>query len=375
MPDQPTILFVGGGSGGHIYPNLAVLERLEEHGYEVAPHFVVSQRQVDATILDTGELTGTAIPAQPLSLHPKKFLDFYSAYKQCVEQVGGLLETTGAKAMVATGGFVSGPSVAAAKKAGLPVALVSLDAVPGKSNRWSARSASKIFSAYDTPMLSGKSGGAEVVSVPLRRSVLGVATPQEAREALGLEPDTQTLLVFGGSQGGGTINQAFIEIAKRNPAQSPFKGGHWQVLHLAGEQDREAVAEAYELHNIPGKVFGFCGEMGLAWAAASLCVCRSGAGSVAEGWANTVPMLFLPYPFHKDDHQRANALPAVQCGGAMLLQDHADAKQNADELLGPMRGIMPNRSRLDQMRRALEEHQPPDGAEAIAEWVVESLGL
>ena len=288
-----------------------------------------------------------------------------------LEQVGGLIETTGAKAMVATGGFVSGPSVAAAKKAGIPIALVSLDAVPGKSNRWSARSATKIFSAYDTPMLKN----ADVVSVPLRRSVVATATPEEAREALGLKPDVPTLLVFGGSQGGGTINQAFIEIAKRNPAQSPFKGGTWQILHLAGESDREAVAEQYELHNIPGKVLGFCGEMGLAWAAASLCVCRSGAGSVAEGWANAVPMLFLPYPFHKDDHQRMNALPAVKCGGGLLLQDQTDPKQNADELLGPLRGIMPNTSRLAQMRRALEENQPPDGAEAIAEWVVESLGL
>lgn len=363
MPTNPTILFVGGGSGGHIYPNVAVLERLEERGVAVNAHFVVSTRAVDATVLETGDLVGTALPALPLSLHPAKAWAFYQAYQKCAGQVAGLIGHHDAKVMVATGGFVSGPSVSAAKRSDLPVALVSLDAVPGKSNRWSARSADKVFSAYKTDMLRK----AEVVSVPLRRSVIGTSSPGDARKLLGLNPELPTLLVFGGSQGGGTINQAFIEIAGRNAAQSPFRG--WQVLHLAGEQDREAVAEAYAERGIAAKVLAFCGEMGLAWASASLCVCRSGAGSVAEGWANAVPCLYLPYPFHKDQHQRLNASPVVQAGGGLLLQDHAHVKRNADELLGPLRGIMHNTARLDQMRRALVEHRPTDGADAIADWV------
>lgn len=363
MPDPPTILFVGGGSGGHIYPNVAVLERLEERGVAVNAHFVVSTRAVDATVLEQGDLEGTAIPALPLSLHPAKAWAFYQAYQKCAGLVAGLIGQHDAKAMVATGGFVSGPSVSAAKRSGLPVALVSLDAVPGKSNRWSARSATTVFSAYKTDMLKN----AQVISVPLRRSVVGTCPPEEARTRLGLDPGLPTLLVFGGSQGGGTINQAFIEMAGRNVAQSPFRG--WQVLHLSGEQDYEAVAQAYATHGIASKVLAYCGEMGLAWASASLCVCRSGAGSVAEGWANAVPSLYLPYPYHKDQHQRLNAAPVVQAGGGILLHDHADVKRNAGELLGPLRGIMHNTARLDQMRRALEDNRPPDGADAIADWI------
>lgn len=374
MPNPPTILFVGGGSGGHIYPNVAVLEQLEERGVKVEAHFVVSERAVDATVLDEAELTGTALPALPLATHPAKFLRFYKAYGESKRLASALIEETGAKAVVATGGFVSGPTVSAAKKAGVPVALVSLDAVPGKSNRWSARSATKLFSAYDTPMLKG----AEVISVPLRRSVVDAATPEDARSQLGLDPARQTLLIFGGSQGGGSINKAFIELAKRTAARDLFRAGRdapgWQVLHLAGEQDLDAVAQAYEKHGIPGRAQAFCAEMGLAWSAASLCVCRSGAGSVAEGWANGVPSLYLPYPHHKDQHQRANAVPVVHFGGALLLTDHIDPKRNADALLGPLRAIFHNPRRLAGMRKAMLDNRRPDGAAALADWVEAQLG-
>ncbi|MEM9416472.1 MAG: UDP-N-acetylglucosamine--N-acetylmuramyl-(pentapeptide) pyrophosphoryl-undecaprenol N-acetylglucosamine transferase [Planctomycetota bacterium] len=376
MPDHPTILFVGGGSGGHIYPNIAVLEQLEQRGVAVDPHFVVSERAVDRTVLQEAELEGTYLPARPMAMHPAKLWHFFNAYRHCAGLMRDVIEERLPKAVVATGGFVSGPSVSAAAKMDVPVALVSLDAVPGKSNRWSARQATKLFTAYETPMLKG----AELISVPLRQSVLAPDDPgaaAEARAMLGLDPAKETILIFGGSQGGGSINQMFIEIAKRNAARTLFRGGAgspgWQVLHLTGEQDHEAVAEAYAKHQIPGVVEAFCTQMGAAWSAASLCVCRSGAGSVAESWANAVPAIYMPYPFHKDQHQRANAVPVVKCGGALLHTDHIEPGPNVDETLGPLRALMQNPSRLDAMRKAMRDHQRPDGAAAVADWVEAQL--
>lgn len=367
--DKPTILFVGGGSGGHIYPNVAVLERLDELGVQIDARFIVSERAIDDSILKKLELRGHAISALPLSLKPSGFLKFYKAIKRAELETYDLIRATNAKAMLATGGFVSGPALKAGCRADIPSAMVNLDAVPGKSNRFTARYASDLFSAYETTKL----GKAQQIGVPLRQSVVNHVSAQQARLSLGLKPDLNTLLVFGGSQGGGTINQAMAELVRRATVRDLFQG--WQLLHMTGEADLEMVRQVYEKHKIPGRVEPFCNQMGRAWGAATLAVCRAGAGTVAESWANAVPCLFMPYPFHRDEHQRLNAAPVVNRGGGMLLKDRVDKHDNVAELMGPLRDLMKNHLRREQMRKALVESRPLDGATMLAEWLITVLGL
>lgn len=369
MPSIPTILFVGGGSGGHIYPNIAVAERLEELGAKFDARFVISERDIDHSILQKLDLRGHAISAQPLSLRPRQFIEFYRAFRLAEQETFDLIRSTGASAILATGGFVSGPAVKAGARASIPTGMVNLDAVPGKSNRFTARYASDLFSAYETTQFKR----AQYVGVPLRSEVVGHVTAEQARLSLGLDPTLDTLLVFGGSQGGGTINQALAELVSRATVRDLFEG--WQVLHLTGEKDLAMVHEAYEKRGIPGKVEAFCTQMGRAWAAATVAVCRAGAGTVAEAWANAVPCLYMPYPYHRDEHQRLNAAPVVNRGGGMLLKDRIDPHDNVSELMGPMRDLMKNTLRRDQMRKALEQSRPADGATTLAEWLSTVLGL
>ena len=367
--DQPTILFVGGGSGGHIYPNVAVHERLSELGVEIDARYIVSERAIDDSILKKLNLRGHAISALPLSLKPKGFINFYKALKQAELESFDLIRATNAKAMVATGGFVSGPALKAGSRAGIPCAMVNLDAVPGKSNKFTARYASDLFSAYETTQLKK----AQQIGVPLRSSVVNHVSAEQARLSLGLDPALNTLLVFCGSQGGGTVNKAMAELVSRATVRDLFEG--WQVLHMTGEQDLEMVRQAYAKHGIPGRVEAFCTQMGRAWGGATVAVCRAGAGTVAESWANAVPCLYMPYPYHKDEHQRLNAAPVVNRGGGMLLKDRVDTHDNVGELMGPLRDLMKNTLRREQMRKALEESQPADGATTLAEWLVTVLGL
>lgn len=365
----PTILFVGGGSGGHIYPNVAVYERLADIGIDIDARFIVSEREIDDSILKKLELRGHAISALPLSVKPSGFLRFYKAFKRSEYETFDLIRATGARAMLATGGFVSGPALKAASRAGIPNAMVNLDAVPGKSNKFTARYASDLFSSYETTKL----GKAQQIGVPLRQGVISHVSPEQARLSLGLNPALNTLLVFGGSQGGGTINKAMAELVSRATVRDLFQG--WQVLHMTGEQDLEMVRDAYEKHNIPGRVEPFCNQMGRAWGSATLAVCRAGAGTVAESWVNAVPCLYMPYPFHKDEHQRLNAAPVVNRGGGMLLKDRVDVHDNVGELMGPLRDLMKNHLRREQMQKALEESRPLDGATMLADWLITVLGL
>jgi UDP-N-acetylglucosamine--N-acetylmuramyl-(pentapeptide) pyrophosphoryl-undecaprenol N-acetylglucosamine transferase len=164
-----------------------------------------------------------------------------------------------------------------------------------------------------------------------------------------------------------------IELVSRATVRDLFDG--WQVLHLTGQADVDAVRQAYKERGVPGRAEAYCAQMGRAWASATVAVCRAGAGTVAEAWANAVPCLYMPYPYHKDEHQRLNAAPVVNRGGGMLLKDRVDPHDNVGELLGPMRDLMKNTLRREQMRKVLEQSRPFDGASTLAEWLVGVLGV
>jgi UDP-N-acetylglucosamine--N-acetylmuramyl-(pentapeptide) pyrophosphoryl-undecaprenol N-acetylglucosamine transferase len=337
------VLFAGGGTGGHIAPNVAVIERLREMGSPLRPHLLVSDRTVDATMAQRLDLPWTAVPARPLALHPLRLWPFFKAYRLSMRLVGEVIARTGAKAMVATGGFVSGPSVHAARQAGLAVAMVNLDAVPGRANRLAVRQATDVFSAYpDTGLRRARE-----IGLPLRRAALTSTTPAKARWELGLRPDLETLIVTAGSQGARTINQLMIELASRTAARQALAG--WQIIHMTGDApgERDAVAEAYR---------------------------AAGASSVAESWANHVPTLFLPYPYHKDQHQRFNAEPLVNRGGALMARDLIDPIANAAQLQGPLLELVNNATRRERMAALLRDSAPGDGAAVVARWLVTTIG-
>ncbi|WP_432797921.1 UDP-N-acetylglucosamine--N-acetylmuramyl-(pentapeptide) pyrophosphoryl-undecaprenol N-acetylglucosamine transferase [Poriferisphaera sp. WC338] len=389
-----TIIFAGGGSGGHIFPNLAIFEKLRELRPDSVAHFLLSKREIDADIASKNDLSYAALPASPLRMRPRDLLDFYRNYKASEAQVTALIKGIQPRAMVATGGFVSAPAVKAARKLGLPVALVNLDAVPGKANKFTAKDATEIFSVYQT----GDLPRARQIGLPLRASAKAQLPQALAREQLHLDPDMKTLLVFAGSQGGRTLNEMMIEFASRTNTRNllgqkniPTTQAHhnaeprnwnriendqneassgWQVLHLTGPDDRDRVAEAYAQAGIPARVESFCNQMHLCWAAATLGICRAGAGSVAEVWTNHVPTIFLPYPFHKDNHQFANVEPLVATGGAMVLKDQADAIANASQLVGAIKSLMTNAAQRERMRNCLADTQPDDGAATVAQWIL-----
>ncbi len=361
-------IFAGGGTGGHIYPGLAIAEQLQARlGASCSCLFVCSQRPIDRQILSGEGAAFEAVPAKPLSLRPRGFIQFCYGWGPSLRAGRALIQQAraahGAAAplVVAMGGFVAAPIAQAARAERCPVALVNLDAAPGKANRWIAGRANRCFSTF---AVAAPYARAWTVVPPIVRSgALATCTRREARAQLGLDPEKPTLMVTGGSQGAGSINQFLRCFAQDRP--EALRG--WQILHQTGEDDNQALIQSYETAGVTQRVERFVKGMGLWWRAADLAISRAGAGSVAEAWASAVPTLFLPYPWHKDQHQRLNAQGLEAAGGASIATDLIDPTKNLAAVGGLLNDLLTDGARRACMAQAISRLGPVDGAARIAE--------
>jgi len=364
MPDMDdrvtSVVFAGGGTGGHISPGLAIAERLAAIEPTARMFFACSARAIDAEMLGNAGAEFAAVAASPVSWRPSGMLRFVRDWRTGRAQAARILAGRRATWVVALGGFVTGPVVAAAVAAGVPVLLVNLDARPGRANRWVARRATRVVSAVETPECPGFAR--EIVGMPIRRVAITPGGALSCREALGLEPSRPTLLVTGASQGASSLNE--LMLAMLSARREALAG--WQVFHLSGPSDVERLRTAYAAAGVPARVEAFTHRMGLAWGAADLALSRAGANSVAEAAVNAVPTLFAPYPYHKDAHQAANAEPLVRSGGAAMETDLIDGPRNLEGLGKTLAGLLTDPARRRAMHESLERNRPGDAAATIA---------
>lgn len=360
MDATRAFLFAGGGTGGHLFPGLAIAERLGELE-PVSSRFVCSTRDIDRSILEAERVEFEPIGASPFGVRPKAAARFLQSWRPAVKagraSIARLRESAGEVQVVAMGGFVAAPVVAAARAERVPVTLVNLDAAPGKANRWIAGRVDRIVTA--TPI---ERPGWEIVGPIVRRGALSRGPSQHCRLRLGLDPDRPTLLITGASQGAASVNGMMLELVRTQ--RSAFDG--WQIVHQTGRDDEERVRAAYAAAGVVAEVRAFFREMGEVWGAADLAVTRGGAGSIAEAWANRVPSLVLPYPFHKDRHQRLNAEPLARAGGAILVEDRVDPSRNAAEAGARLVELLGDGAERSAMRQRLAQMGPTDGADRVA---------
>ncbi len=335
------VVFAGGGTGGTVGPGVAIAERLRDLEPSIEVHFLVSDRPVDRLLLDPGDWSFTPTPARSPSIRPAAGWRFLRGWRTtrrlAMETIGDAARTR----VVALGGFVAPPVVAAAVRRGVPVDLLNLDTVAGRANRWIAARSTRVFTAVETDLHPAVGP----VGVPLRRAVLASRSPEAARHALGLEPSRSTLLVTGASQGARSIDRFMAGLASDHPAML----NDWQVVHLAGGEV-ESLQRAYADAGVPATVRPFLDEMGLAWAAADLAISRGGASSVAEISASRTPAIILPYPWHKDRHQARNAAALEAAGAVLVLDDPVAGPKASDRLRMTLGDLLADPDRLMPMR-------------------------
>ncbi|MEC9373072.1 MAG: UDP-N-acetylglucosamine--N-acetylmuramyl-(pentapeptide) pyrophosphoryl-undecaprenol N-acetylglucosamine transferase [Planctomycetota bacterium] len=361
-------IFAGGGTGGHLYPGLAIAREILARDGSARCVFICSDKALDAEILGHEGVEFHPIPARPLSVRPKGLIRLIWNWGKCVRTARGILrgvKEAGAGAhVVSMGGYVSAPIAQAARVERVPVTLVNLDAVPGKANRWIARRAAHRFTAAVFPGAEEK--GFRVIPPVVRAEAVAKGEKAACRAALGLDPARRTLLVTGASQGATSINAFMARMAERSP--EAFEG--WQVFHQAGPSRETvggtALADVYRGAGIDAVVVAFCHDMASAWGSADLAVSRAGAGSVAEAWANGTPTLFLPYPYHRDEHQRHNAAQLESAGAAVIVRDRIDADANVREAGETLGGLLTDGALRELMAAAMRGLGAGDGAGRVA---------
>ncbi|MBL9141182.1 MAG: glycosyltransferase [Phycisphaerae bacterium] len=358
-----TIVLAGGGSGGHLSPGLAIAERLIEVDPTARPLFLCSDRAIDANMLGEARADFRPIAAVGLRRTPGGLWRFLRAYWRGRSQSMRILRDEHVEHVVSLGGFVTGPVTSAARALGIPITLVNLDATPGKANRVVARRAHRVLSAVETPGIPQFAEA--IVGMPIRRSALAPAGRAECRARLGIRGTQPVLLITGASQGAGSLNTFMLEFARAHRALLQ----HWHILHLAGarsDPSADELSRGYAELGLEASVRPFMHEMGLAWGAAELALSRAGANSVAEAEVNRVPTVFVPYPYHHDLHQVANAKPLVDAGAAALAYDKLTPGENMKTIGRALEPLLGDGSLRDAMEAALAARGNMDAALAIA---------
>jgi UDP-N-acetylglucosamine--N-acetylmuramyl-(pentapeptide) pyrophosphoryl-undecaprenol N-acetylglucosamine transferase len=355
-----TLVFAGGGTGGHLYPGLAIADEIR-------------RRHPDADIVfvgTRGKIESRVVPARGYPF----FTIWISGFRRRISaesvlfplkvvvallQSALLLWKKKPDVVIGTGGYTCGPVVAAAQILGRRTLIQEQNSLPGATTRMLAPHADQVHIAFErTAKYLRRRDNIRLTGNPTRE-ILGTVTRAEGAQFFGLDAGRKTLLIFGGSRGAATINAAIAPLA------GSLAGEGIQIVWQTGEDEFEALGKMFGGTCEGVKLYPYIERMECAYAACDLAVCRAGATSIAELTRTGVPSILIPYPFAAADHQRENAKTLVEAGAGILIAD-ADAVKL---LPAAIRGLMNDRIRLQTMGEAARLLGKPGAAGTLADAV------
>jgi UDP-N-acetylglucosamine--N-acetylmuramyl-(pentapeptide) pyrophosphoryl-undecaprenol N-acetylglucosamine transferase len=354
------VLIMAGGTGGHVFPALAVAKVLRARGVAVVWLGV------------PGSMESRLVPAQGIpiewlnvrGLRGKGALTWMLAplrIANAVAQAMGVLRRVKPRSVLGAGGYVSGPGGIAAWLLRIPLLIHEQNAIAGLTNRWLAKLATQVLAAF--PGSFAPEVRASVIGNPVREDIAAIAAPAERFSERSAGRDARArLLVFGGSQGAQRLNAVVPQaLALIDPAKRP------QVLHQSGERGFEATQSAYREAHVEAQVMPFIEDMAKTYAWADLAVCRAGAMTVAELQAAGLGAIFVPLPIAADDHQTQNASVMVNVGAARLIQER---DLSAERLSAIISQLIADRATLLKMAEAARAVRITDAASRLADLCV-----
>jgi len=352
------VLIMAGGTGGHIFPGLAVAKVLRTRGIPVTwlgadgamETRLVPQHDIPLDTLAISGLRGKgklALLGAPLRV------------MRAIRAAGFILRERNPRAVVAFGGFASGPGGIAARLHGLPLLVHEQNRAPGLTNRILSRVARRVLTGFPGSFAARE----EVVGNPVRAEIAALPAPEQRLAGRG---GPMRVLVLGGSQGARALNNAMPQALAALGDSVAI-----EVWHQCGEKLHGEAQQAYRDAGVEGRVDAFITDMAAAYGWADLVVCRSGASTLAELCAVGIGSVLVPFAAAVDDHQTRNADYLVERGAAELLKQDDALAANLEGVLRALAGTAERRLRMAQAARALAM---PDAAERIADIILEEAG-
>lgn len=368
QPESPLIVFAGGGTGGHIFPALAIADALRRRLPGVRFVFFATQRPIDRRVLaEAGcDLVQQTLPT--INRAPWHWLRMCLGYRQSSLLCRSRFESDRPAVVIGTGGLGSVSAVRRAIRTGIPVALLNPDAVPGRANRYLAGSADVVFVQSEEAVRHFPGSARVVISGCPVRPEFNEVSREAGLARFGLDANRKTLLVTGASQGARTINEVVVSNLALLESHDD-----WQVIHLTGDLDYEDVHAAYTRRSIRASLLPFTDHMAEALGAADLVIARAGASTLAEITAVGRASILMPYPYHKDQHQLANARCLVRASAARIVHDKVDPARNGPALREVLERLMSDDELRGYMAAAARRLGRGHAASQIADYIVEMV--
>ena len=355
-PDMTRLLIAGGGTGGHLFPGVAIAEELRAREPDATITFVGTKRGIEARVLPDLGWTLELIDVSGLkTVGALGALRGMARLPRAYWQARSLLKRLQPDAVIGVGGYASGPVVLAARMRGIPTAICEQNSIPGFTNKLLGRLVRRVFLSFEGSKRFFKPTKIVMAGNPVRRELV--------QRLLAAAPATDGpvhVLVSGGSLGAVAVNElaaaALAVLAKERPLA---------IVHQTGEKDLEATRARYAAAGVTADCRAFIKDMAAAYHEADLVIGRAGATTVAELAIAGKPAVFIPYPFAADNHQELNALEMTERGAALMFRQ---AQLTPAALADALRPLLADPAKRAAMGAAMKALAKPGAAAAVVDW-------
>lgn len=353
-------VIAAGGTGGHLFPGIAVGEVLTKRGHRVM--LLISEKEIDS-IATKGcldfrieKVAGEGLQSKSPVALIRFWLKLQSAKKRCA----ALYSEWNPVAVLGMGGFTCFAPIVIGRKRKVPTFVHESNAIPGRANKLNARYVTRVLLGFEQCRAHFPKAACEHVGTPIRSALMQPVDKGAARVGFGLSRDKTTLLVMGGSQGASGINKRVIEAL-------PSLAGRVQVIHLTGKGDEVSTRAAYEKAGVSAYVAAFHHAMQEAYGAADIAIARSGAASLTELSHFSLASILIPYPFAADDHQTANARIFSETGAGVLM---AETEASGPALARALTDLLDSPARFSAMSGKARSLAPENAADLVADTIL-----